>query len=430
MNCYICSESDWHSLSHLNPERELQVCKKCGNVAYKVDAADEGKVREYYRTAYRPEPTFENILTTNRKLNYIRLFLKDFLQGKKGLLVGDVGCATGYIPNWFRQIGHKATGCELTLTYRRFAENYYGFPIPEELPVKHKYDLIVIYHVLEHLIQPDKKLLHYASLLAEGGHIMVATPEWLDTLEEASGSKTNSFTHLFHKDHINVFTKESLQALFQKCGLEVVKENHIQYGQTYLLKQIPVKINGFDSRETWEEVVKKIETQKKAIDLFAQRKWQEAIDLWPKYPEAWLSLIYEKYGKDPDAQKEFYEKGLIACPQNVRLNMGYAQWLYGQQKYEKAAQVLEWLEGIRPNEDIYFFLGWCYSFLGRPELAMRSFDNAWKINPMRWVEAQNAMCQTAARMPTWDEKAVAALMKETVKTLPRPEFSDPVLETK
>lgn len=424
MDCYCCDKNDWHSLKHLNPEQELMVCKSCGNVVYRVDAGKEEEMKDFYRKSYRPEPTYENILTTNRKLNYVRMFMTDFLKDKKGLIVGDVGCATGYIPNWFRQIGHRATGCELTLTYRRFAEHYYGIPITEELEPKHKYDLITVYHVLEHLIEPDKKLEKYVSLLADGGHIMIATPEWLDTLEEASGTPMSSFDHLFHKNHINVFTKQSLHNLFSKCGLEIVKEDHLQYGQTYLLKK--GKPEAF-TPEPWEEITKKIETTDKAIKLFASKKYHDAVELWPKFPEGWLSIIYGLNGKDPEAQKDYYEKALKACPQNVRLNIGYGQWLYGLQKYEKAIQVFEWLASVRPNEDIFMFMGWCYNFLSRPDLALKAWNNCWMINPMRWAEVQNAMCQAASRMPTWDERALEAFLNAQKQAAPTPELKDGVM---
>lgn len=425
MICYCCDQDNWHSLKELNPERELQVCKDCGNVAYKVDPADEERVKKYYRFEYRPMPTHENLMTTTRKLNYIKLFLSDFLKDKKGLTTGDVGCATGYIVSWFRQNGHRATGCELTLTYRRFTEHFYGIPIPEELETKHKYDLISLYHVFEHLITPDKKLAHYVSLLADGGHVFVSTPEWLDVLEEASGSNMSTFQHLFHKDHINVFSRQSLQNVFAKSGLVIVKEDHLQYGQTYLLtKGEPKPI----VKENWEEIVTKIVAQNTAIDLYKQKKYKEATEVWPKFPEAWIRIAYEKHGKDPLAQKETFDEAHKVVGDNVRLAMAHANWFYQNQYFKEAYEQLEWIVRVKPNEEIYKIMGECLAMLGNQVGAMAHYQRAHELNPILWQGMMDRICKHASSLPAWDERAMAQAIEEASKSLPKPEFKDPTLE--
>ena len=176
MICYVCASDNWYPVtvdrqvpggvpgetkpSPIHSTSKIIVCKNCGNACHEVDVTTEEKLKDFYRKEYRACPDTRNLMTTTRKLNYVMVFLRDFLKDKKGLVIGDVGCATGYLVNAFRQLGHRATGSELTLTYRRFAEHYYGVPVTEELETKHRYDLIVIYHVLEHLMEPDKKLAH------------------------------------------------------------------------------------------------------------------------------------------------------------------------------------------------------------------------------------------------------------------------------
>lgn len=427
MICYVCDEDKWKSLDGISKEGDLRVCQECGNVAYKVEEADEEKTKEYYRKHYRPIPNHENLLTTTRKLGYIKSFLKDYLKDKKGLVCGDVGCATGYIINWLRGLGHKATGSELTLTFRRFCEHFYSAPIPEELETKHKYDLISIYHVLEHLIVPDKKLKNYVSLLKDDGRVFVSTPEWLNVLEEASGSQMTSFEHLFPKPHINLFTEQSIKNLFSRCGLLVEKWNDIQYGQTYLLKKGG---NGGIVKENPAEIEKKLWDTKKAIGLYKQKKWKEAIAVWPKFPEAWIQMVFQMHGKDPVAQKEIFDKAHEAVGDNCRLAMAHASWLYQQQHLKEAADQLEWLEEWRPNEDIYTMLGHCYAQSGSPVKAMSAFYQAQQINPMRWQLMMDAICREASNLPTWDERATFKAMEELKKGIKAPEFKDTAMEKK
>ena len=292
MICYVCSSDKWHVVTVAGPDgirvpvhskSKIQICKDCGTACHEVDPKQEEKVKEYYRKEYRPAPGIANLITTTHKTNYVRVFLRDFLESKKGtrMKVADVGCATGYLLNFFRQMGHLATGCEYTVTFRRMAEHYYGIPTTEELETKHRYDFISIYHVMEHMVEPDKKLAHYASLLADGGHMLISTPEWFDTLEEASGTPTRDFEHWFHKDHINLFSATSLQNIFRKVGLSMVKEDHLQYGQTYLLKKSDAGPAPKDwlLRESWPDIERKMLAARTAIGLFAAGKWREALDI-------------------------------------------------------------------------------------------------------------------------------------------------------
>lgn len=427
MECYICSQNNWHELPELNKERLLQVCKDCGNIAYLVEPGDEAKVLEYYRKEYRPAPTIANLLTSQHKLMYVRLFLDEFLKGKQGLICGDVGSAIGYIPNALRKLGHKAYGCELTLTYRRFCEHFYGIPLTEELDESKRYDLITIYHVLEHLIEPDKKLAKYASLLKDDGRIMVACPEWLDNLEEASGSKITSFQHLFHKDHINVFTAQSVKNLFAKCGLEVEKENHTTYGQTYILKKAAIKSASVN--ENWEEVVAKIMKQNEAIALYQQRKYLEATELWPKFPDAWLSLVYETHLKVPEMQQQIFDKALAVLPENVRIRIGLATWLYQRERFEDCIKECDWIMDNRPNEDILIYMGWCFAALRKYRDMMNCMARAADINPQKWSEAMNWVCKGASEMLAWDEVAQETIKEELLKReQPKIKMVDPYKE--
>lgn len=270
MRCYVCDGHEWHKvmvdrgqgMQPIHGAATTQVCKGCGNVCHEVDVSKEDSIREFYRKEYRPQPGVMNLITTTHKLNYMKVFLAEQLKAMSGSpkIVGDVGAATGYALNFFRGLGHKVSGSELTLTFRRMSEHYYGIPLAEDLETKHKYDLIVVYHVLEHLMEPDQKLAHFASLLSEGGRIFLATPEWFNYIEDGCGLPMRHFDELFHKNHINLFSSTSLNNLFRKVGLRVVKEDHLQYGQTYLLEKSPdgpeTERERWLTKEDWREVVK------------------------------------------------------------------------------------------------------------------------------------------------------------------------------
>lgn len=435
MKCWICQATNWESFGDINPERELLCCKDCGALAYRVDPSKEEEIKNYYRHHYRPAPNIMNLITTGHKRAYIELFLKEFLATKTNAIIhrpmvcGDVGCATGYIPHWLRSIGHKATACELTMTYRRFAEHFYGVPVTEELETKHRYDLITIYHVLEHLMEPDKKLAHYVSLLAPGGHILVSVPEWLDTLEESSGSLSAEFSHLFHKDHINVFTSNSIKNLFNHAGLEIVKEDHAIYGQTYLLRKGENVLANLTKAEDYVEVMAKVRKQKEAMELFSARKTDEAIRAWPKYPDAWVRKIHEDFSKDRTKQSDTFLEAFKVLPDNLRLKLSFGTWLYMGEELESALKVFHEIIRFRPNEDIFVFMGWAYAKLNRNAEAIQWFGRAAEMNPMKWGEAMNAIAKCAVSIPCWEERAEAEAKSALFKKFkPVAALADPLME--
>ncbi len=437
MICYVCGDNNWFSTGKLHEQSEILACKSCGNVAHRVDVSKEEELKKFYRHEYRPAPNHMNLLTTTHKKIYIAKFLQSFLDGRdpkkagRPLITGDVGCATGYIPAWLRDLGHKATGCELTVTYRRFSESFYGIPIPEDLETKHRYDLITIYHVLEHLMEPDKKLAHYRSLLADDGRILVSTPEWLDVIEEASGGNMQSFEHLFHKNHINLFTSGSIKNMFSRVGLEIEKEDHVQYGQTYLLKKCepaPLRVV-----EPWEGQVDKLERNKKAILYHTSGKYELALDTWKRFPEAWVALAHGREAKDPEKQRDIFDRGGTILSDNARFLTAYAMWLYQREQIVEALKVFKATNEIKPNETILIFMGYCYGKLGKFREAAKAFYQASEINPLKWLECMDNLCGLAVRQPMWEERAYQALGDAAIRAAQeggkKPVMEDPAMET-
>lgn len=410
MRCYVCEETNWVELPEVNPKKLMLVCKECGNACFKSEPEEDVKIKEYYKKEYRPAPNFVNLVTTTNKQNYISIFLKDFLKDKKDLIVGDVGCATGYLLNWFRSQGHKATGCEMTLTFRRFAEHFYGIPVTEELETKHKYDLITLYHVFEHLISPDVKLEHYLSLLKDGGHFLIATPKWFENFEIESGEELHQITQYFHENHINMFSRISIKNVFRKSGLEIVKEDYEQYGQTYLLQKTGKKTPIV--KENYREILDMIDKMHKAFEQYKKKNYSEAINIYPNFPEAHIKLIFEANGKDATKQEDLIEKSWPIMQKNVRFQIALASWLYQHEKIKDAMELFNIVLNNKPNPDVFMWLGWCYFDLGMYKDALKCFYNCGIIAPMKWQEAMNWACKCASMLPTWDEVATEELKQK------------------
>lgn len=432
MRCPVCDTIDnWESLKELHSKKELQCCKKCGFVGFKIEEGEEEKMLDYYKHQYRPAPGHGNLVTTSHKQNYILSFLREFLEGKKGLVTGDVGCATGYLVAFMRRIGHKATGCEYTLTFRRFSEHFYGIPVTEELKEDIKYDLITIYHVLEHMIDPDKKLEKYRSLLNENGHMLISTPQWYDTLEEASGPQVTSFENLWHENHINAFSEKNLKSIFKKVGLEVVKEDHFVYGQTYLVKKCNPKPLNDDDFEKPEDKIALTKKAHKAIELFVKGQFKEAKDLWPRFPDAYINLIMGTFGKDQDRQEDTWKEAFEVLPNSKKLKQIYSMvYLFQRARYGEAIKIIDELVKVCNDEEKMMVLGQCFALIGDHKRAMNCFFKASDMNPLKWQVAMDFMGKEASLMPAWDEIELEKVANEAAKEAKaKITLKDPIFET-
>lgn len=414
MNCYICDKKDWFPLPELNDKRLLQVCKSCGNIAYDVDIKDEEKIKNYYRNEYRGLITEQNLLTTSRKLNYITGFIMEWLSKKeqfneKGkvkepMSMIDIGCATGYLVNWFNIRGHKVTGTEWTPAMRSFAEHFYSVLTTEEVDTSKQYDFMSMYHVLEHIMEPDKKLSKYVQCLSDKGRILVATPRWNDEIQDSSGQNIISFENLYHKDHINVFTIQSLKNLFIKCGLIIEKEDQITYGQTYLLRRGTP--SGSIIIEPWKDQVEKLKKIKQAIDLYLNRKFEDAIKIWPKFPDAWHEWIFgTSIRKDMARAEELLLKARELMPGNITIESDIAMFYYQQEKYDQCLPIYQYLLQKRPNEKLYIFMGRTLYLMGQSKQALPFLVQAGELNPMVWAEAMRWVTKICSEMPNWEETA-------------------------
>ena len=420
MQCYVCDQDNWEKLNGLHTKSLMQICKGCGTLCHEVDAERNKKMLDYYRTDYRGVPTHRNLITGSNKIQYVHSFLADWLKDKKNLVVGDVGAATGYLLNYFKGLGHKVTGSEYTINYRRMSEHFYGIPLTEELSKKHKYDLIVIYHVLEHMTEPDKKLLEYKSMLSENGVILVATPYWLDKLENQDGTTfldgvtrmtpQDGFNHVFHKDHINCFSIQNLQNLFKKVGLTIVKENTVCYGQSYLLKPGAVQeINP----EDWQTVRDIVFAQRKALELQLTGRGNEAVKVWPLFPEAHMDLIFKVYGKDPERQQDMLDSLPDAMKLHPRVLGAKGDWLEKYDKLDEAIQAYQQSYQIRPNILLLERIASILARQGKHREAMNVYGQVVMLHPYKWAEVQDNIIWNACKLPTWDEQALK-MAKEAI----------------
>lgn len=131
-----------------------------------------------------------------------------------GMRVLEIGCAEGSLGAVIRQsIPVQYTGVELSEDATAAAEVLDRvFRVPAAALINEEFDLLLSFHVLEHIEDIAGELAHWRRLLADGGHLLVEVPN-------QAGHRLLSNDP--NREHIHQFTAASLTALLHRSGFEV-----------------------------------------------------------------------------------------------------------------------------------------------------------------------------------------------------------------
>lgn len=133
-----------------------------------------------------------------------------------GSRVFDFGCGPGTWLNSFQDHGWDTTGLEPS-SDAAFVRHRQLHVIPKEP----EFDLILAYHVLEHLPRPLETMRELAQCLRPDGYFLVSVPR-IDTL----GVHRQVDYCLHPRHHIVGFTEACLRGLLAQAGLGVVASFH------------------------------------------------------------------------------------------------------------------------------------------------------------------------------------------------------------
>lgn len=422
--CPICKGEKWHDLDYLRDQsywyerdrREegepvgFKVCKTCGFVTY--DYMEESRLDEFYKMD-RPAVLSGNIVTCNRKNSYHRKFLAESpefqaLAKKDGATFIDIGCAQGpflkFIADEYFISPNNLYGTEVNDALVAWAVGEYGLKnveCPNITTYERKYDFVCYYHSLEHLQDPDRELAQVRDCLVDDGLLYISIPYWFKEFQIFDGTLLNDYEQLYHVNHVNVFTIQSFLNLLGQAGFEIIQEDWNLYGYTVMCRKSERRDMVF---ENWEDIVKRLETEKQAVDLVRQSRHEEAIALIPEYADAHMMLSLNTQNmRDFEKQKEILGRGIEQCGETYRLIAQlakmYFQWdgnkpdtkPFYSNNIKMSEKLFRQAHDMRPgNEEVLYFLSLIESkYKGNQAEAARLMSEVHKINPGRWTECLN-----------------------------------------
>lgn len=201
---------------------DVVVCPSCGLGWTTPVPAD---LDPYYpRTYRRYNPWVARVL--NRLYRWrVSRWCRGFAAPGSAL---ELGCGDGVMLDTLRSQGWQVCGTERTEAMAATARERYGIRMYVDpdgpQPGEDRFELIVLFQVLEHLADPVAALARARSLLADGGRIVVGVPNRA-SWQAAFGS--GDWFHLDVPRHLVHFTPASLAAAAAGAGLRVETVGHI-----------------------------------------------------------------------------------------------------------------------------------------------------------------------------------------------------------
>ncbi|NOY49493.1 MAG: class I SAM-dependent methyltransferase [Chlorobi bacterium] len=262
-NCQICNNKVFIPLfstkDHFFTGETFSVsqCGECGFV-FTNPVPDKEKISEYYRTdKYLSHDTSGNGLMGNiyKIIRGLNLKNKSRLISKykaKGRLL-DIGSGTGEFLNYMKNKQFEAVGVEPEQKARDFAINNYGLDIRDEsffnkLPDK-KFDLISMWHVLEHVYDINTRLQQIHELLYEDGYFINALP-MIDSPDSKKFGKY--WAGLDLPRHLHHFSSITFSLLAKNNGFYIIDKYPMKFDAYFLSllshqakKNILAPIRGF-----------------------------------------------------------------------------------------------------------------------------------------------------------------------------------------
>jgi len=226
MSCILCQGNDLKLISEKDSKSKgeliICVCNACSMVSQNPIPTEE-QVEQYYATEYRQDykQVFEPKLKHVYRAGNLAFYRLGFLT-KNNVTSGkllDVGAGGGEFTYVSSQLGFDSAGIEPNIGYSNYARDQYQANVKtgQLADVDDKFDVITMFHVMEHIPDPVKTFKKLYDLLNEDGSLFIEVPN----IESFSQSPTNTF----FKAHIHYFSAITLIACASKYFVSVDLDN-------------------------------------------------------------------------------------------------------------------------------------------------------------------------------------------------------------
>ncbi len=246
-SCPVCNSSAIHQVltcKDYTVSKELfdiWECKKC-SLRFTNPVPDETAIGPYYQSdAYiSHSDSGKGLINKLYKVarNYTLTWKLNLVKHKSRLQTGrllDIGAGTGAFVNTMAKAGWNCTGLEPDAGARKVAKKNYGLTLqpPENLfnLPEQSFDVITLWHVLEHVHQLHEYIAQIKRILKPGGIVLIAVPNY--TSKDAQHYREfwaayDVPRHLYH------FSPQAMRTLVELHAMEVRETTPMRLDAYYI----------------------------------------------------------------------------------------------------------------------------------------------------------------------------------------------------
>lgn len=237
--CPLCKSNKIKKLFNLDKRAHgdrfsVAVCEEC-EVAWTDPIPDEREISKFYPEEYHGKmgrhrfmPVMEFLVWFSRSKRAKEVSsLNSDLPGK----ILDIGCGRGWMISILKGMGWEVCGTELSTESSSFARerlnlNVFTKKVADCNFEKGYFDVVTLWHVLEHLPDPISGLREINRVLKDNGALVVEVPDFGGLQSRLFGNKwfhLDSPRHLFH------FTDKTLKKCLEGAGFKVIKRRNMSW---------------------------------------------------------------------------------------------------------------------------------------------------------------------------------------------------------
>ena len=243
--CPVCNKNDssiyitTNALMHKkNKEHYIfNICNNCECV-FLTNPVSAKKLEDYYTNNYLPYRgatawgKYSIFVVNNQKLvdlNRVDFVKKNIQKNNTAVNVLDVGCGN---PSFLDILEKKTKVNCIGIDFLDTGWSDKNYPNLElkkvsiaDFNTDKKFDVITLWHYLEHDYNPNKTIEKLYDCLKQGGKLIIEVPDY----KSYSAKIQKSYWQGWHSPrHISLFAKKSFDHLFKKDKWQITK--HVRYG--------------------------------------------------------------------------------------------------------------------------------------------------------------------------------------------------------
>ncbi|MCH4889289.1 methyltransferase domain-containing protein [Acidaminobacter sp. JC074] len=237
-NCLICHSNNFQLVKETlrdSDKQSVYICNNCNHIQlHPIYTDDEAK--DFYSNNKQAKTIYKIIdmdliekkatADTKRRLELLK---KEFHQKSS---IFEIGSGYGTFINEALANQFNVVGCELGDDRRKIAKERYNVDLldidithPDMVQHLSKYDGILLFHVLEHIIDLDKFVNSLKFITHNKSKIIIEVPNADDLLVKSCKEYSDFY---YQSAHVSYFTKDILIDYFENRGFRLISASGIQ----------------------------------------------------------------------------------------------------------------------------------------------------------------------------------------------------------